>query len=441
MSVFKKTNSKNTEIDIQDYYEVKISAIWRGFKQEHISFWTLCAYFFFEYVRPQDIYPVIEIIPWGQIALIATLVTVFMDSSVKWVSNIENKLIMAFLIVVIMSGMLAFSPSVSWDNRVFFLNWFLVYFLVINIVNTEKRLFIFLVLYLLFSFKMSQHGFVTLAKRGFAFTDWGLVGASGWVRNSGEFAIQMLIFTSLSAAFVVALKKNWGRYKAWFFYLMPMTGLFSILGSSSRGAQLALVIIGLWIILKWKQRVRAIIALFFAALILLFFLPEEQVKRFEEIGQDNTSLQRLAYWKLGVEIMGDHPVLGVGYYNWRTYGEYQHPDGVGPYGIMEWPHNIFIQAGAELGYTGLLLFLIMVLYIFIINVRSRKLAEEINNRFLYHLSYGLSAGLIGYLVSGFFVTVFYYPFFWVQLALSVVVYSVANGQLKMQQRTKTNPDC
>ena len=80
------------------------------------------------------------------------------------------------------------------------LTWVLVYFLTISIVNTEKRMIIFLLFYFLFNFKMSQHGTISWASRGFSFAGWGLVGSPGWFRNSGEFAIQMIIFGSLAIA-------------------------------------------------------------------------------------------------------------------------------------------------------------------------------------------------------------------------------------------------
>ena len=324
-----------------------------------------------------------------------------------------------------MSGIFAFDPSVSWDHWVFFLNWFLVYFLVINIVNTEKRLFVFILLFLLLSFKMAQNGAVTWALRGFSFTDWGLVGAAGWFRNSGEFSIQMLIFVSLSIAFIVAIKEKWGPYKKYFFYLMPITGFLSIIGSSSRGAQLALVVIGLFLLLKWKQRTRAIIILSLVILAVFVLLPDEQVQRFVDVEDDINYLQRVAYWEYGLRLMNEYPVLGIGYYNWLDYVAYKVPEGLGPRGMGELPHNIFIQIGAEAGYIGLLIFLSMVFFLFRLNASTRAAAKVCKNDFLYFLSYGLDAGCLGYLVAGFFVTVFYYPFFWVQMALSVAVYSIA----------------
>ena len=93
--------------------------------------------------------------------------------------------------------------------------------------------------------------------------------------------------------------------------------------------------------------------------------------------------------------------------------------------MEEEPHNIFIKVGAELGYTGLICFLLMIVFVFIINSRTRKVAKKLENRFFQYLSYGLDAGLVGYLVAGLFVTVVYYPFFWVQMAMTVALHSIS----------------
>ena len=144
---------KEPDINLEDLYAVKIRSIWQAVKQEHISFWALTAYFFFEYVRPQSIYPAIEIIPWGQLTLIVALFGAISDRSVKWVSSVENKNLIFFFIIVLLSSLFAFKPLISWNAKTDVINWILVYFLVINILNTEKRFFIFLLGFLLFSFQ------------------------------------------------------------------------------------------------------------------------------------------------------------------------------------------------------------------------------------------------------------------------------------------------
>ena len=67
-------------------------------------------------------------------------------------------------------------PMPSWDATSLFLNWFLLYFLMITVINSERRFFIFLLAFLLYNLKMSQHGLWSWASRGFSFTSWGLQG-------------------------------------------------------------------------------------------------------------------------------------------------------------------------------------------------------------------------------------------------------------------------
>ena len=431
-----KKFTKSEPVDINEFYSVNVKSLWRGLKQEPICFWLLCIYFFFEYVRPQTLYPVIDILPWAQIFLVLTLVSAFLDKSVCWVSHIENKLFVSFAIVIILSGIFAFNPSVAWGYRNVMLGWFIVYFLVITIVNTERRLILFLLAYLLFNLKMSQHGAIGWAMRGFSFASYGLIGSPGWFRNSGEYAIQMLIYGPLATAFVMSLKSYWGRYKKWILYAAAATGYMAVIGASSRGAQIGLVVIGIWILLKQRGGVKGLVGIAILAAVFYFFLPDEQMQRFREMGDDENSLQRLAYWEIGLkEVIPDHILLGVGYHNWISYLDYLYPQGVGVKGIVQECHNIYIQSTSELGISGLFVFILMVITAFITNARTRVLTKDLNNKLLFNLSYGLDAGLIGYLIAGTFVTVFYYPFFWIQIAMIVALYQVSNAEKPARNKT------
>lgn len=430
-----KKKSKETEVSLEDLYAVKIKSIWQAVRQEHISFWALTIYFFFDYVRPQNIYPIIDFVPWGQLSLLTALFAALSDRSVKWVSNVENKHLVFFFIIVVLSSVFAFKPSASWEAKTEIINWILVYFLVINILNTEKRFYIFLLGYMLFSFKMSQHGFTTWARRGFSFTQWGLIGAGGYFQNSGEYAIQMLIFGSMSAAFVLALKEKWGRYKKWFFYFMPFTAVMVVLGASSRGSQLALLVIGLLLMVRVKAGFKVFVTMIVLMALAYFLLPEEQIQRLSNIGDDKNSLTRFAYWAYGWEVIKDHPLLGVGYDNWLSYAYYAVPDGI-VFGRTQLPHNIYIEVAAESGLLGLLGYLLLVIYAFIINASTRKMALQIEHKLYYFMTYGLSMGLVGYLVAGTFVTVFYYPFFWVQIALIVTLHNITRNKIGVSNDKK-----
>ena len=408
---------------MKDLYAIKIRAIFSELKAERASFWLICIYLFVEYVRPQSIYPAIDIIPFALVTILLAFITYAMEGKHAWVTNTENKLIVVFLLIILLSSIFAYSPVESFSNLQLFLSWFIIYFLIINIVNSEKRFFIFFLSFLLYNFKMSQHGFLSWAQIGFQFRSWGVTGAPGWFHNSGEFGIELCIFLPLSIYFIISLKEHWGKLKLLFFLLLPFTAIASIIATSSRGAMIGLAAALLWMVGKSKARVKALLAIAIISIAVYSFLPPEQYQRFQSSGEDKTSTTRLIRWKAGLEIMEDNPILGVGYRNWMTY--YTDFHGQKLAGL---PHNIFIDAGAELGYTGLILFILMILYTLVNNARTRKLALAVDNKFIFYTAHGLDAALIGFLISGSFVSVLYYPYFWINLALTVALNNVANQQ-------------
>jgi hypothetical protein len=62
---------------------------------------------------------------------------------------------------------------------------------------------------------------------------------------------------------------------------------------------------------------------------------------------------------------------------------------------------------------------------FLTTRKVRKLAKDADDRFLPVLSYGFDAALVGFLVSGSFVTVLYYPYFWIHCALTTCLHTAA----------------
>jgi O-antigen ligase len=82
---------------------------------------------------------------------------------------------------------------------------------------------------------------------------------------------------------------------------------------------------------------------------LVYLLPEEQKERFRATGDDKTSQQRLLYWENGWEMMRDHPLDGVGFFNFVPYFERYYSEDM-LYKKAELPHNIFIQVGTDAGF-------------------------------------------------------------------------------------------
>jgi O-antigen ligase len=271
---------------------------------------------------------------------------------------------------------------------------------------------------------MTQHGFLSWAGRGFAYANWGVTGAPGWFHNSGEFGIQLATIIPLSIYFVWALRKYWGKLKLIAVLALPFTAIASVVATSSRGALVGAGAAILWMAFKSKKKVAvALVMVMPLAFIVSKTIPHESLARFETAGTDGTSQARLKRWKDGMEIMNDYPILGIGYANWPEFYERHYRPLPGQ--RLGLSHNIFIDAGAELGYIGLGLFLLMVLFTFINNHRTRKAALALDNKFLYYMAHAFDAGMIGFLVSASFVSVLFYPYFWIALAFTVALNNVA----------------
>jgi len=409
---------------MNEIYAFKLKGYWSAFWSEHFSFWMICAYLFFEYVRPQSIIPAIDILPWATVFLLLSLVGLLSDPNRKWVRESSNVWMTIFLLLICASSLLATFPDDSWPHFKDFFGWYVIYFLIINIVTSERRYLVFLGIFLLASFKLSLFGARAWAGRGFAFTLWGIQGPPGFFQNSGELAIQMLMFSPVVYELVMFARPRISLLKFCLLQLMPLTGAMTVLGASSRGGQIGLVVQGYLTFLKGKLNIRTLVIIGTLAFAGFTLLPAEQKARFSAVGEDRTSQQRLLYWKRGAEMIHDHPVFGVGYFNFpRCFATYYPQDML--YGAAQLPHNIFVQVGTDLGVLGLAVFLILVMRTFRLNRATRRLAAADVKRLPFaHLSRGLDAALWGYLVAGQFVSVAYYPFFWINLALSVALKNV-----------------
>jgi O-antigen ligase len=166
----------------------------------------------------------------------------------------------------------------------------------------------------------------------------------------------------------------------------------------------------------------------------MLILPPAFYGRLSIMGEDNSSIMRLTYWNFGWELMKQHPLFGIGYFNWLpTYSA--HLLAIGDRRNPEVCHNIFIQAGSELGFPGLLLVVAIIVSTFVLNFRTRRLLRESKNPgFLRQIAFGLDAAMIGYVVSAQFVTVLYYPYLWIQLAITVALHNVV---CRATQRAKS----
>lgn len=419
---------KKKPLSEQQLYELKIADAWRVFWKESFSYWMICAYLFVEYVRPQSIWTWLDFLPWAQLFIVLACVGWFFNSKEKRIKSPFSKWLVLFLGSVTLSSVFAYWPEYSYERYSFFALWVVIYFLIINIVNTEKRLLIFLLIFIFASYKISLSLTLIWGARGFSFTDWGLQGPPGFFQNSGELAIQMAVYWPIALAIAMAVKPYTSTLKFLILCSMPATAAMVILGASSRGGQLALLVQVAVYFHKQIFKPKAIIAIALIMSLGFMLLPDSQKDRFSNIGEDRSSRQRMLYWEHGYEMLQDHPAIGVGYFNFVPYYERFYTDDM-LYPNAQLAHNILIQVGADLGYIGLGLYLALIILMFWETHKLSKLAPKTGSDLLTRLPKHLNISFIGFVIAGQFVSVVYYPFMWIHLSFVVCVGYIIRSKL------------
>ncbi|MDQ2076167.1 O-antigen ligase [Marinimicrobium sp. ABcell2] len=397
-------------------------------RKQDFAFYTAAAYLMFEYLRPHVIYSAIDVLPWARLTILIGLFYVLVSGRIK----IQGMHVVLFLFMVtaIISSYLSYDTTASFNRLYYIYSWFLIVVFFTACVKNVEQYKLLAILFFLFLFKISLFGARTWTMRGFAFTDWGIQGPSGYFQNSGELSLLMAIFAIMTFAFIYGHKNIHKIY-----YLVPITAAMTVLGASSRGGQLALAVgVILMVVALGKLRIKNLVFFALIGIAGLSLLPEEQKERFSNMGDDGTSESRLMYWEKGIEMMNDNKLIGVGYYAFSSYFE----DNYAPFVQFEnftyrreVAHNSYIQVGSEMGYTGLFLYLLLIWICYRLPRKTRKLLEgkELDDRLSWVPLYckGMNIALVVYLVGSTFMSVAFYPYLYLFLMLNQVLYNTVKA--------------
>jgi probable O-glycosylation ligase (exosortase A-associated) len=231
--------------------------------------------------------------------------------------------------------------------------------------------------------------------------------------------------------------------------------LGTVFASNSRGGFLGLLVVSLYCLWKTPRKTLSIVTLTLCVLLGSMVAPPEYWERINTIwgeatGElDGTGADRRWTWGIAQKIFLGNPIFGVGQGNFPwVIGEYEGA------GFRERSfsgraaHSVYFTLLPELGVLGLVIFL-YILRLLLRNLRfvseclrgpSGEAASETDE--LLNLTYACRAALIGFLVSGAFVSALYYPPFWLLLALSGSLKQVAldiSSDLAESQEPNSQP--
>jgi O-antigen ligase len=249
---------------------------------------------------------------------------------------------------------------------------------------------------------------------GGAISTYGLGYRPGSVAGDPNiFSASAVTVLPIMVAFVLT-HNGWKRAFAGGCLLLT---LIAFLLAASRGGFIALVVLLVSQLRNARHRGKFIVV---ALVILVLFMvsPVSPIDRLLHPTYSDTgsSDARLQLWSIAFRIIADHPIVGVGLWQFAPYLIKYLPPGV-DLGFHV-PHNTYLEVAVELGIVGLALFLAMLFFSFLNLYRIRKAAKRCGDTFTYSLSTAIGNGLVGFAIAAFFVSGMHTRVFWFSIFLS-----------------------
>lgn len=250
----------------------------------------------------------------------------------------------------------------------------------------------------------------------------------GLTRATASFKDSNTLGVYLSALFPLILGTGLFYFKSWKKIILSLVSGLSLLGIAltySRPTLLAVYVSIL--LLAWARKAKLIIFSLVIILALSPFLVPKSVKDFAKSVDYNAMRfmcndDRIAIFRNSLNMIRHHPVIGVGantfMKNYKTYKESPEYRNVVTSDYI-YAHNNFLHMTAELGFTGLAIFLCWLFFLFKLSLKTYK---SISDNFLKVVALSLMVCLSAFIINGLTESSLYYSrvalIFWYLAGLS-----------------------
>lgn len=262
--------------------------------------------------------------------------------------------LIGFVALCMASVVWSITPEVSQETGIELIKLAAIYFTIINVVTTPKRLMIFCAALVIASMVASV-GVIQWYLRGEDLVEGYRGRWYGVYADPNHMAMDLGLIVPLAVSFVGRqASPMWLRVVCVVAMALAVT---AVVFSHSRGGFIGLCVgMVIWS-LRENRRLKSMLVAAAFAIGLLIFAPSSFWERNQTVStfsEDASALGRVYAWEVAAGISGDHPVIGVGAgafrYAWPLYAP---PEATHAYVA----HNIFLDVVAEVGWLGLLLFM------------------------------------------------------------------------------------
>jgi probable O-glycosylation ligase (exosortase A-associated) len=323
-----------------------------------------------------------------------------------------------------MTTFFAFAPDAAWEQWSKVMKILLMTFITPILIFGKKRIqWLVIVITGSIAFYGIKGGIFSILSGG-NYRVWG--PGNSFIAGNNELGLAMNMVLPLLMLLAREEHRRWIRQ---FLYLAFWLTVIAILFTYSRGALLGLAAVSTLLFLKTKRKMLVILLLLPAVFFGMQFVPQQlfdRAKTIQTYQQDESAMQRLQAWSVAWNVAKAYPLVGGGFAldnansdRWLSYADF----------LGEWnnrpraAHSIYFQILGEHGFGGLLIFIFVLISIFFTLKRIRADSEK-SPQIAWVGTYANATqiGLVGYMVSGTFLSLAYFDLFYAYAALTAILW-------------------
>lgn len=342
--------------------------------------------------------------PFAMVVGLVTIVAfLFSKEKKEMIWSRETIVLLIFIGWMLFTTFFAFYPDDAWIqwNKVWKIQ--LIIFLTVLIINDRQKLhWMIWVIALSLGFYGVKGGIFTILNGG-AFRVQGPVGT--FIGGNNEMALALVMTIPLIRYLHLQETRKW--IKNGLAGAMVLTGVAAI-GSQSRGALVAMAVMGLFLWLKSRHKLITGIYMVIAVAIMAAVMPQTwydrmgTIKTYEE---DRSAQGRINAWHTAFNLAKDR-IMGGGFETFQTtvFRQYA-PD---PMNVRD-VHSIYFETMGEHGFIGFGLFVLIGLLTWIRAQQViKRCKQDPDKKWASDLASMIQVSLIGYATGGAFLGLAYF---------------------------------
>lgn len=395
-------------------------------KATQFAFFLILFYLFLEYGRPQALVPPLRFLRLSSLVGILLLYSLFTKAKLTFRDK-QTKYFVLLLGLMVIHG--PFAVNTYWAFTIFtaMIYNFITFLSLLYFVDSEERFRKLADAWILIHVMVAFVGFIFKGH-----------GAGGFLGDENDLCLTLNM--ALPFPFFLAMVSKKSSRKLYYFALCTLF-LFAIIVTESRGGFLGLVATGAYCWWKSDKKFVSAIAVVLLVLLGMAFAPasyrDEIISIFHENKEENpggTGEARIFKWRLAWVVFLDNPVIGVGQGNFR-WNSARYQDKVGLFDGRSMAgreaHSLYFTLLPELGMVGTFIYALMI-FCLVRDARHvqrsalKRQGTSAGGLPYENMAMAIEASLIGYLVSGAFISVLYYPNSWVLMGFALSLRKISD---------------